>query len=234
MNEIGNIGTLPGGIGTGPVGSDEVGKDQFLQLLVTQLKHQDPLSPIANEDFLAQLAQFSSVEQLRDINSGTQTGLLLQQSITNSLATSLIGKDVLVGTDAVTIAGGEPVDFYYSLGGEARVTATVYDSSGTVVRTINIEDDTGLPLPEGEHSFTWDGLDEYGEPVPDGSYSVEVTAEDDNGLPVQVYSYLSGHVDGIRFAGGTAYIVIGEMEFTLADIVEIRDVPAPSPALNAG
>jgi flagellar basal-body rod modification protein FlgD len=219
---------------------DAVDKEAFLQLLVTQLKYQDPLSPISNEEFLAQLAQFSSLEQLQSINTGTQTGLLLQQSVTNSLSTALIGKDVLVGTDAVTIAGGQPVDFYLSLGGTGRVTAEIHDEDGSLVRTLEIPGADELPLTEGEHGFTWDGLDEAGEAVPDGTYTISVEASDDNGLPVMVSSYLSGHVDGIRFAAGSAYIVIGDMEFTLADIVEIREpgaeaaVASPTQSLTAG
>ena len=122
INPIEQLSGATGGFG-GP--GSEVGKEDFLRLLVTQLKHQDPLSPISNEDFLAQLAQFSSLEQLQNINTGTQTGLLLQQSVTNSLSTSLIGKDVLVGTDAVTIKGGEPVETLTGVQSQAALNAAV-------------------------------------------------------------------------------------------------------------
>jgi flagellar basal-body rod modification protein FlgD len=206
-----------------PVGGDNIDKQAFLQLLVTQLRHQDPMSPVANEDFLAQLAQFSSVEQLQDINSGTQTGLLLQQSITNSLAATLIGKDVLVGTDNVSIEGGESVDFHFSLGGEGNVTASIFTNTGDLVRTIEVTGEDDLPLSSGEHSFTWDGKNESGDAVPDGSYSIIVEATDTNGLAIPVQNYLSGRVNGLRFAGGSAYIVIGSMEFSLADVIEIRE-----------
>jgi flagellar basal-body rod modification protein FlgD len=224
MNEINPIGAFAANqVNRAPVGGSDVDKQAFLQLLVTQLRHQDPMSPVANEDFLAQLAQFSSVEQLQDINSGTQTGLLLQQSITNSLAATLIGKDVLVGTDNVSVKGGESVDFHFSLGGEGNVTASIFTNTGDLVRTIEVTGEDDLPLSSGEHGFTWDGKNESGDAVPDGSYSIIVEAADANGLAVPVQNYLSGRVVGLRFAGGSAYIVIGSMEFSLADVIEIRE-----------
>lgn len=210
---------------------DEVGHDEFLQLLVTQMQNQDPLEPITNEDFLAQLAQFSSLEQLTDINAGTQTGLLLQQSVTNSLAPSLIGKDVLIDASTVEIAGGTPVDVHYQLDGEGIVEVQIADADGNPVRTLEITGDEGLPLAEGDHDFTWDGLDDAGEPVPDGDYTFTVSAKDGSGNAVPVTSWLRGRVEGVRFAGGGAWVIIGRMEFTLADIVEIRE---PQSADEAG
>jgi len=195
------------------------------------MQNQDPLDPITNEDFLAQLAQFSSLEQLTDINAGTQTGLLLQQSVTNSLAPSLIGKDVLIDASAVEIAGGAPVNFHVQLDGEGIVKAEITDEEGNLVRTLEIAGEEGVPLAEGSHDFTWDGLDEQGEPVPDGNYTIAVSAADGGGNAVPVTSWLRGRVEGVRFAGGGAWVIIGRMEFTLADIVEIRE---PQTAGEAG
>jgi flagellar basal-body rod modification protein FlgD len=229
MSTISSITNATSAAAVSQTGSgDEVSKEDFLQLLVTQLKHQDPLSPISNEDFLAQLAQFSSLEQLQNINTGTQTGLLLQQSVTNSLATSLIGKEVLVGTDTLSIEGGQGVDFCFSLGAAGHVTAEIRDAQGGLVRTLRVDGEDGLALTPGEHAFRWDGRDENGEPVADGQYTISVEAVDDDGAAISVSNYLNGRVDGIRFAAGGAYIVIGEMEFTLADVVEIMGAPQSS------
>jgi flagellar basal-body rod modification protein FlgD len=212
-------------------GLDEVGHDEFLQLLVTQMRNQDPLDPITNQDFLAQLAQFSSLEQLTDINAGTQTGLLLQQSVTNSLAPSLIGKDVLIDASTVEIAGGTPVGFHFKLDGEGIVEAQITDAEGNLVRTLEIAGEDGVPLAAGSHDFAWDGLDDEGEPVPDGNYTIAVSAKDGSGNAVPVTSWLRGRVEGVRFAGGGAWVIIGRMEFTLADIVEIRE---PQSTITAG
>jgi flagellar basal-body rod modification protein FlgD len=224
MTEIGNIGGATGGL-AGSVGGagQDLGKDQFLQLLVTQLRHQDPLSPVNNEDFIAQLAEFSGLEQLQDINSGTKTGLLLQQSVTNSLAASLIGKDVLVSSDELSLRDGETARFNFHIGSEATVTAQIFDSDGELVRTLVREGEDGATLPAGEHNLVWDGRNEDGENAGEGDYRVEWSAVAPNGDDVPVGSLFRGHVDGIRFAAGTAFVLIGAMEYTLADIVEIRD-----------
>ena len=94
---------------------------------------------------------------------------------------------------------------------------------------MTVESEDGLPLAEGDHSFTWDGKDEQGDAVADGSYSISVEANDDNGFAVPVQNYLNGRVEGLRFSGGSAYIVIGEMEFSLADVIEIREADSGGP-----
>ena len=80
--------------------TDSMGKDEFLKLLTVQLQHQNPLSPMKGQEFSAQLAQFSQVEQLENINSGISSSneldLQLTRSITNSLSTTMVGKEAKV------------------------------------------------------------------------------------------------------------------------------------------
>jgi flagellar basal-body rod modification protein FlgD len=224
MSDINSISSnLSSASSLASIGGNELGKDQFLQLLVLQLRHQDPLDPVKNEDFLAQLAQFSGLEQLQDINAGTQAGILMQQSITNSLAASLIGKDVLLDSSDAYVKDGEPVTFHYRLSDEAAVSARILGEDGAVVRTLSLTDEDGTYLSGGEHVLTWDGCDEAGAQVADGSYSIEWTATSPDGTAVAVESYLRDRVEGIRFSGGSAYLLLGGMEFSLADVVEIRE-----------
>lgn len=204
------------------MGSSELGKEQFLQLLVTQLQHQNPLEPTSNEDFIAQLATFASLEQLQDINTGTQTGLLMQQSVTNALSTGLIGKDVLIDTSTVAVTGGEASDFVVDLAGEGVVTVAITNAAGETVRTLTLSED-GLPLAAGEHQFSWDGKDDAGLSVPDGDYTIAVTAADLEGAAVEANTWFRGRVAGVRFADGMAFVVVGDMEFNLADVIEIRE-----------
>lgn len=214
------------GISNSAAGSAELGKEQFLQLLVTQLKHQNPMEPTSNEDFIAQLATFASLEQLQDINTGTQTGILMQQSVTNALSTSLIGKDVLLDTSTISLAGGGESDFLVDLDAEGFLTVAIKNADGETVRTLTLEGEDGLPLAAGEHQFSWDGKDDAGVTVPDGDYTVAVTAKDGTGAAVAAKTWLRGHVDGVRFSDGVAYVVVGDMEFTLADVIEIREAAA--------
>ena len=201
----------------------ELGREEFLQLLVTQLQHQDPLEPTSNEDFIAQLATFSSLEQLQSINTGTQTGLLMQQSVSNALSTSLIGNDVLIDTGNVMVENGSDHDFVVDLAAEGTIKVEITDAGGDVVRSMEISGENDEILVAVEYTFTWDGEDDYGEKVEDGSYSISVTGETAAGDPVPANTWLRGHVGGVRFSQGTAYVLVDGMEFTLADIIEIRE-----------
>ncbi len=209
-----------GGV-AGPSG--EMGREEFLQLLVTQLQHQDPLEPTSNEDFIAQLATFSSLEQLQSINTGTQTGLLMQQSVSNALSTSLIGNDVLIDTSRVLVEQGSSSDFTVDLAGEGELTVEISDADGSVIRTIEISGEDGAMLEAGEHGFSWDGKNDAGESVADGFYDISVSAHDAAGDAVAANSWLRGHVSGVRFSQGAAFVLVGGMEFTLADVIEIRE-----------
>ncbi len=215
----------------GPNG--ELGREDFLKLLVTQLQHQDPLEPTTNEDFIAQLATFSSLEQLQSINTGTQTGLMMQQSVSNALSTSLIGNDVLIDTGNVVVENGSDHDFVVDLAGTGTIEVVVKDVDGTVVRRMEISADNDEMLEPGEHTFTWDGENEFGENVPDGSYTISVTGKTATGESIPANTWLSGHVSGVRFSQGTAYVLVDGMEFTLAEIIEIRE-PMSEVSLVAG
>ena len=220
--------------------SAELGKEEFLQLLVSQLQHQNPLEPTNNEDFIAQLATFSSLEQLQDINTGTQTGLLMQQSLGNAMSTSLIGRDVLLDTSNVRVESGSASDFLVDLDDDATLTVEVRNADGDLVRSMTVAGQDDLPLIPGEHEVHWDGKDDKGKAVPDGEYSVSVTATDATGGDVGVSTWLRGHVDGVRFSQGTAYVIVGSMEFTLTDVIERREQieaaaeAANTPSLTAG
>ena len=117
----------------------DLGKNDFLNLLVTQLKYQNPLEPIKDQEFVAQLAQFSQLEQLENMSesltTNTQVDYVMSQTIANTMATTLIGKTVVAeGADFQLIAG-ENADLSFNLGTDAAtVTVTIRNSSGSAVR----------------------------------------------------------------------------------------------------
>ncbi len=217
-----DISSISSGAGTaaGGVTGSSLDKEAFLQLLVTQLQHQDPLSPVTNEDFLAQLAQFASVEQLESINSGTQTGLLMQQSVSNALATGLIDQEVMLDGSIVELSGGASRSLSFDLSEAAKVTVEIRDAAGALVRTLNVED--AAMLEPGHHKVDWDGLDETGNVMADGYYQVNMSAMDAQGNSLALSPMLSGLVDGIRFSAGNAYLMVGGSEYTLSDVIEVR------------
>ncbi|HVP39530.1 MAG TPA: flagellar hook capping FlgD N-terminal domain-containing protein, partial [Candidatus Saccharimonadales bacterium] len=131
-------------------GSTTLGKDDFLKLLTAQLQHQDPLQPMDNTAFVAQLAQFSSLEQLQNMNSSLSTDILLNQSVNNSLATGLIGRNIVAKGDQITLAAGGTADLSFNLSAAADAKITVVDSSGKTVATL-----TPGHLGAGDQTVTW-------------------------------------------------------------------------------
>ena len=150
---------------------NELGKDQFLQLLVAQLKHQDPLSPLESQEFAAQLAQFSNVELLGNIDSnildGTNANIALAQSITNTMAANFIGREVTVIGDHLQIGTDEVSSIDFRLESEAdSVTITIYDENGALVRTFEEH-----RMDAGMQKFDWDGKGADGVALPPGRYT---------------------------------------------------------------
>jgi len=206
---------------TGTTSSSILGKDDFLKLLITQLQYQDPMNPLNGTEFAAQLAQFSSVEQLANMNenltASITTNQIMAQSIGNALASSMIGKDVKASGDTVQWAGDRDVRYGYTLASDAAaVTVSVYDANGELVRTM-----TQTGVAAGDTTLTWDGKNDAGVSVPAGSYRFSVKATDGTGAEVSASAFLYGTVEGVRFKStGTVFVVDG-MEIPLANILEI-------------
>ena len=165
--------TQTNGAGSSPIGSltgqSSMGKDAFLKLLVAQLKNQDPLKPQDSTQFVAELAQFSSLEQTMAINDRLDTLSLQSQGLANTETVSLVGKIATVRGNLVTSDGtgvGVPVSFGLS-GDAADVTVTVRNQAGEVVRTIEIG-----AKNQGLVKVQWDGRNDGGVVQPAGSYQV--------------------------------------------------------------
>jgi flagellar basal-body rod modification protein FlgD len=213
--------TQPSPTPTTQAAKNVLGKDDFLNLLVTQMQNQDPLDPMQGTDFAAQLAQFSSLEQLTNINDNLQQSLqanaLLSSSINNALSATFIGKDVRAMTDTFNYsANGTNVQLGYSLTYAAdSAVVTISDSAGNVVRTLNGGTNSG------QNDFTWDGKNEKGESVGAGTYTMKVEAKDTTGAPLDVQTYVVGKVSGVRFKQNGAVFVIDGVEISISDVMEI-------------
>lgn len=157
-----------------------MGKEDFLKLLVTQLRYQDPMSPEDPKDFVAQLAQFSSLEQQLNAN----TNLVAVGKVVQHLADSL-GMSRGWRFWGRPCEGGQRPYHLRRPGGERllpaprdarQVTVTIFDASGKTIRTLELGSQSA-----GLRQFTWDGKDAQGKTVPDGSYSYQVRALDRQG-----------------------------------------------------
>jgi len=200
--------------GGGPVAkSTQVSSDMFLNLLVTQLKNQDPLSPTDNTAFVAQLAQFSSLEGINNLNENF-TNVSDSMDVLNNYGTAnLIGKNVTVSGKSFNLQGS-PVPLGYELNAPAdTVTLTVFDAGGHVAGTATSKD-----VPAGSHEFIWDGLDKDGAPLPEGEYEFSVTTGDGSGNDIPLDTYISGTVQGVDLSGAGANVVIGGALYKAGDM----------------
>lgn len=194
-----------------------LGKDDFLKLLVTQMKNQDPLNPMDGTEYTAQLAQFSSLEALQNIDAEIQQLKTNQAAANNSRAADYLGKTVTAVGDSFDLSNGMVSDLRYRLDNAAAETyVKVYNGAGQYVTSI----DNGARAA-GEHVFTWDGLNSQGGAAPNGAYYIEVLAIDGHGIPVTTETVFSGRATEINFQDDTAYITVGGREVTLADIRKI-------------
>jgi flagellar basal-body rod modification protein FlgD len=193
-------------------------KEQFLQLLVAQLQHQDPLNPMDAKEFTAQLAQFSLVEQALETNQQLKTLNLYEASANNARAVNLIGKEILAQSDKVAVneAGAGPICFKL-LGESAQTQLYVYDSSGKLVRTLDLGRRSA-----GEQFIAWDALDQQGRTLPYGTYSFQVTAKDTKGKSVDVEQYLRGRAEGATFREGVTSLLVNGIPVPLGSILEVK------------
>lgn len=182
----------------------QLGEDynRFLTLLTAQVQYQDPLEPMDSTEFVSQLAQLSQVEQSVKTNSNLE-GIAAQ--VTSLLAASgsdLLGREVTVYSDKVTLDNGK-VDSYYQVPeGTSSVKAEIRDPlTDTVVRTV-----TGLSTDHSKlQELDWDGLDDLGNPVLDGNYTVKYTALDADEAEVQTFSYRKAIVEEVLYTEGQNY-----------------------------
>ncbi len=200
-------------------GGSVMGKDDFLRLLVTQLQNQDPLNPQDPTEFTAQLAQFSSLEQLFSVNENLGKVVSSSQEMERMSALSLIGKEVVSDSGAFHF-NGKPLALGYELGASAHeVSLHVLDGNGRNLAT--------LPAPEtsrGEHYLSWDGTGLDGQPVAAGDYQVVVRAVNAQEEAVPATGLVKSTISGVDMIGGVNWLVSEAGDFQLKDIVSVRDI----------
>ena len=198
-----------------------MGKDEFLQLFVKRLQNQDPLSPMQDEDFIAQMAQFSSLEQLSNMNENLQKALsgngLLSQTISNTMAASLIGRSVRVESSSTVLGDSGGADIRYDLeSAAADVQIEIKNKEGVLVRALR----PGAS-PSGTNTVAWDGKDANGTRMPKGAYEITVRATDEKGDAIGAKGYYAGKVSGVRYVDGNAMLVVNSALIPLANVMEV-------------
>jgi flagellar basal-body rod modification protein FlgD len=204
------------------IGSLANNYETFLKLLTTQLKNQDPLSPLETNEFTQQLTQMTGVQQqlltnqlLTQMISQGQVGL-------SGTAVSLIGKEVTAENPNVTLTDGV-AKFGYSLGeGAADTTLEVLNSNGQVVWSGKASDNTA-----GPHSFEWNGRDSFGRRLPDGgNYAMRVTALNASGSSVASVTSVTGVVTRVENIDGQSILSIGSAKALLSSLTSVAAAPS--------
>jgi len=177
-------------------GNQSLGKDAFLQLLVTQLKNQNPLDPQDNGAFVAQLAQFSSLEGINTLNDSVNAISANYSSSQALQASSLVGRSIIIQTDKAM------VDTSKSMAGSVAVTSAVgnvsvkiTDKDGNAVRTIDMGAQSA-----GKADFIWDGKNDAGEVVEPGTYTFKASTKNDAGDSVALVTSLPATVTSVTLS----------------------------------
>ncbi len=202
-----------------------MGKEDFLKLLVTQLRFQDPMSPEDPKEFVAQLAQFSSLEQQINVNQNLESVNQLVSSLKDSLgmsqAVTLLGKTVKGLGNSLSLSSGQANAASYQLPIEAKeVNVTIFDMAGRLVRTVNLGSQAA-----GLHQFSWDGKDAEGKALSDGSYTFQVTALDNQGQGMEVTNYFTGKVQEVVQDRQGVWLKIDGRDISLDSIVSVSQSP---------
>jgi flagellar basal-body rod modification protein FlgD len=201
----------------------ELGRNDFLNLLITQLTHQDPMKPMEDTEFISQLAQFSSLEQMQNINSSLGDALdwdyLQMQTINNTMATSLIGKEVKADYEGIYLGEDNQPKITFTTDQYARdIRVEIIDENGVTVRVLTQDD-----IPAGTNTITWDGRDSQGNRVTEGYYQVDITAYDAEDQAFSPSTFLQGKVEGVVYRNGSAYLQVEGVELPLSDITAIYE-----------
>jgi flagellar basal-body rod modification protein FlgD len=193
-----------------------LGKEDFLQLLVAQLSAQDPLNPMDSREFSAQLAQFSALEQMTNVNKTLEDLVAAQQAMGNSSMISLIGKLVDVPGNSFEHTQGETTNLTYTLGSEASTTKIeIFNAAGNLVNTLN------GPGAQGSNLAIWNGLDSQGNPVGAGFYTFKIQATNSAGNIVTSETFTTGLVTDVLFEEGGAFAVVNGQKLPAAEITRV-------------
>lgn len=219
VDGVSNINNTAGTYAT--QGKSELGKDDFLKLMIEQLKNQDPLNPMEGTEFTAQLAQFSSLERLTNMSEALDASInanfQLTQAVNNTMSATLIGKAVKLNTSTITYNGQDETDFGYTLPADAKnVTVKIYNESGTLIKTIENAGNN-----KGDHKLSWDFTDNNGEKIGYGNYTFKVEAKTANNEDMVLSQFGIGLIDAVRYTENGTMLVINGVEYELSDVTEI-------------
>lgn len=202
------------------VGNDKLDKDAFFKLMLAQMKNQDPTNPMKSHEMAAQLANFSSLEQMQNMNTTLNEMKMGQKPIEQFQALNFIGKSVAGDSSQIIRARGDKShDLIYNLPQPANdVKIVVKNADGEVVKKYDLKN-----LKQGENRISWSGEDEKGSKAPEGEYRFFIEAKNSQGLKLDVKTDFNGTITGVSYTPEGPVLQVGSQSVRLKDVRKITD-----------
>jgi len=189
-----------------------IGKDAFMKMLIAQLQNQDPLNPMDGTQFASQLAQFSSLEQMQNLNTTMSSIPTYLGAFSNAQVANLIGNEATAKGNVLQVTGSSTKINYNLPSDIASGTISVYNSSGSLVNTIKIGSQK-----TGQQSAIWNSSGQS-----TGNYTYQIDAKDKSGNTVKVDTLINGTVTGVTYKNNASYLVINGQEVAFSDVTKIN------------
>lgn len=209
-------------------GNPNLDKDAFFKMMLAQMKNQDPTKPLESHEMAAQLAQFSSVEQLNNIHDEIGKMAKAQQPNSSYQALALIGKTVGGDSSKVSrVAGDTNHDFKFELMNDAQKSdLTIRDMAGNIIKKMDLG-----ALKKGANSVTWNGVGDDGLPARPGEYHFAIEAKAQSGAKIFAKTAFEGRITGMNFTPEGPVLLVGKQTLKLSDIKKIEE-SMPEPAVT--
>lgn len=199
--------------------SKELDKDAFMKILLTQLKYQDPTSPVDDKEMITQLSMLTSTEQMANMSKSFQEMVESQMSLYKVQTAGLIGKYAVVENNSISLSEGKASSLIYSIEEDTPVYLEIYNSEGELVKYEELGAKTA-----GVHGYQWDGRNGSGTKVLDGEYTY-VLYKLKGTEKVQINGLDGGKIEAVQFAGNEMFVIVNGEKFPISAIKEITEEP---------
>ncbi|MDH4121332.1 MAG: hypothetical protein OEV94_06480 [Deltaproteobacteria bacterium] len=201
-----------------PGKGENLGKDDFIKLMMTQMTNQNPLDPMDSKGMMEQFAQMGTMEQLQNLNKQVEEMNRNQLDLVRAQGFQYLNKDVTVRGGMINVNGGIAQPLSFKLPEAAQVSAFITDNSGNTIRSMDLGS-----KPAGSHLIPWDHKDSKGNQVNDGQYRVSVIAKGMDEKKIEIDLFMTSRVSGVRYDNGKAMLKIQGGEVDSREVMAVSN-----------